>query len=120
VLAESVGGLIGGIAGGMLPDFIDLPTSPNHRSLAHGALPAIGIGFLAFQRLDRWQDALRTQAQHYEQLRLASPSPWAQLGYGLLWFFWMLLPGVLAGFLVGYASHLVLDLPSTRSLPAVC
>jgi len=35
VLAEAAGGLVGGIGGGLFPDWIDTPSSPRHRAEAH-------------------------------------------------------------------------------------
>jgi len=34
-LAEAAGGQVGGIGGGLFPDWIDTPCSPRHRAEAH-------------------------------------------------------------------------------------
>ena len=40
---EAAGGFLGGAVGGMIADKIDRPTSPNHRSIAHGLIPNAGL-----------------------------------------------------------------------------
>lgn len=117
VMAEVAGGVLGGIGGGLLPDYIDAPVSPCHRAEAHSvALTGVAGGYLSSQ-LPAWQASLRTQAERYAQMRSLAASPCAQFFYWLLELAFRFASGVLAGLLAGYASHLVLDALTPSSLP---
>ena len=120
LIAETVGGVAGGIGGGVLPDAIDSPTSPNHRAAAHSMSITGGIGYFLNEQLPEWQKSLRNQGQHYAQLSAASPSLLPQICYGILEFLCYFLSGALAGLLAGYASHLALDSLTPSSLPILC
>jgi LexA-binding, inner membrane-associated putative hydrolase len=120
VLAEAVGGLVGGIAGGLLPDWIDVPCSPRHRAEAHSMSITGTVGYFVNDQLPSWQASLRNEAQRYAQLREASPSLLPQIGYGALEFIFRFLCGLLAGLLAGYGSHLILDSLTPSSLPILC
>jgi len=120
VVAEAAGGLIGGIVGGLLPDWIDTPDSPHHRAEAHSMGITGTVGYLLKQQLPAWQAALREKAHHYGELQSASPTPLHQLGYGILELLFRLLSGFFAGVLAGYASHLALDSLTPSALPILC
>jgi hypothetical protein len=120
ILAEGAGGLVGGIGGGLLPDWIDLPCSPRHRAEAHSMSITGTIGYFINEQLPNWQASLRNEAQRYAQLSAASPSLLPQIGYGVLEFVLRFLAGLLAGLLAGYASHLALDSLTPSSLPILC
>jgi hypothetical protein len=120
VLAEAAGGLVGGIGGGLLPDWIDTPCSPRHRAEAHSMSITGTVGYFMNDQLPNWQASLRNEAQRYALLREASPSLLPQIGYGALEFILRFLAGVLSGLLAGYASHLVLDSLTPSSLPILC
>jgi len=62
ILWETVGGAFGAVPGALLPDFIDVPSCPNHRSVAHGAVPVGGLAYLALDYLDSGQAWLRAEA----------------------------------------------------------
>jgi len=119
ICLEVLGGSSGGRGGGLFADSLDLPTSPNHRGLAHGMLPVAGVGGLVLNRLDSAQDWLRTQAEQCRQARRRARSPVAAAWYGLWEWVCQVLAGALAGFLAGYASHVVLDFLTPRSLPVL-
>jgi hypothetical protein len=51
VLAEAAGGLVGGIGGGLLPDWIDTPCSPRHRAEAHSMSITGTVGYYINQQL---------------------------------------------------------------------
>ena len=108
--ASILGGLLGGKGGGLLPDRLDLPTSPNHRGPAHGVLPvgtvlkALGQGYLS----------LFTQLVELAELEPADRNGsinWDKVLY-------LFLAGLMAGFAAGYGSHLLLDLGTPMGLPA--
>jgi hypothetical protein len=120
IWAEAAGGLVGGIGGGLLPDWIDTPCSPRHRAEAHSMSITGTVGYLMNDQLPNWQARLRTEAQRYAQLREAAPSLLPQIGYGALELIMRFLAGLLAGLLAGYASHLVLDSLTPSSLPILC
>jgi hypothetical protein len=120
VFAEAVGGLVGGMGGGLLPDLIDTPCSPRHRAEAHSMSITGSVGFFIREQLPTWQAGLREEAQRYAQLREASPSLLPQISYGALEFILRFLAGLLAGLLAGYASHLALDSLTPCSLPVLC
>jgi hypothetical protein len=117
VVAETAGGALGGIVGGVLPDWIDTPSSPWHRAEAHSMAITGFAGRLVSQHLPTWQAWLRSQAVHYSAMRAQSPSPVAQFWFWLLEWGCRLLAGALAGLMAGYASHLILDSLTPRSLP---
>ena len=120
VLAEAAGGLVGGIGGGLLPDWIDTPCSPRHRAEAHSMSITGTVGYYMNQQLPQWQANLRAEAQRYAQLRAASTSVLPQIGYSALELIFRFLSGLLAGLLAGYASHLALDSLTPSSLPVLC
>mgnify|MGYP007071031505 CR=1 FL=1 len=62
---ESLGGTIGGYMGGILPDWIDPPLHPGHRSLAHGMAPVTACAAVWYQNLDGWQNHLRRIADRH-------------------------------------------------------
>lgn len=120
VLAEAAGGLVGGIGGGLFPDWIDTPCSPRHRAEAHSMSITGTVGHFMNQQLPQWQANLRAEAQRYAQLRAASPAPLPTIRYAVLEFILRFLSGLLAGLLAGYASHLALDSLTPSSLPILC
>lgn len=116
-LVEALGGMLGGYVGGLLPDGIDAPTTPNHRSVGHGGLAVTIL-------------AKATWAAFAEQLRarsvacvVASADPaLPQETRNALQFqatLYRLAAGFVLGFPAGYASHLALDLFTPRSLPLI-
>lgn len=114
-IAEMVGGALGGWAGSRLPDIIDLPSHPNHRSIGHGVLPC-GVALAeAVRRLPDLQAYLREQASVREAVCPGGRDERLSLSSILLRF----LAGASAGFVAGYASHLALDAPSSKSLPLI-
>lgn len=100
---ELLGALIGSYAGGRLPDILDPPIGPLHRSFAHGGLAVAG---LAAARVEEWCRACRNNA--------ALCAAQARSGDQLLY---LLLAGFLTGLRFGYGSHLALDAFTPRSLP---
>jgi len=111
LLAEATGGLVGGI---------DTPCSLRHRGEAHSMGITGTLGYFVNSQLPAWQESLRNEAQHYVQLRAASPFVLPQIAYGVLELILRFLAGGLAGLLAGYASHLALDSLTPSALPILC
>lgn len=116
-LFETIGGALGGLAGGATPDVLEPATSPNHRGLAHG-----GVAAFALVKAD-WApfiDRLRAGAEVLLQ-RSADPAlpqstqEWLRFQAALC----LIGAGAVSGFVAGYASHLILDMATPSSLPVL-
>jgi hypothetical protein len=117
MLAEVLGGLLGGWVGGVLPDVLEPAVDPNHRKAAHSV--AAG-GVLTLARLAEWQAACRSAAEAAGHRAIMHPlgSPErSRAEWDVL--LWRLVAGALVGLVAGYASHLVLDAGTPRSIPLV-
>lgn len=114
---EVIGGALGGYLGGVMPDGLDLPSSPNHRSVAHG-----GLAIAALIRTN-WADVaggLRSRASACTAASIAPGCPPDRIGP----FQWealacRLAAGFVIGIAAGYSSHLALDFCTPRSLPLI-
>ena len=116
-LLEALGGAVGGLLGGSAPDVFDPPTSPRHRSVGHGVFTSGAALVWCVRRLPRAQAALRQPRSSPRALvgePFAGPrgasGPFDPIGH--------FLAGVAAGFVAGYASHLLLDGMTPAGLPA--
>jgi hypothetical protein len=118
-IIETIGGALAAIPGTACPDFIDPPRSPRHRSVGHGLLPIGAAGFWAAKNLRRWQTWLRTWASHYRQQVAGEQDPWRRFLLIAAEIAFTLAAGAVAGFLAGYASHLVLDATTPAGLPVL-
>lgn len=117
VIAEGVGGLLGGWVGGVLPDVLEPATSPNHRRFAHSVVAG---GTLTFARLAEWQATCRTSADRAAEVAILHPADSPERSQAeLSALFWRFLAGALVGLVAGYASHLILDATTTRGLPFI-
>jgi membrane-bound metal-dependent hydrolase YbcI (DUF457 family) len=117
MLAETLGGLLGGWFGGALPDMLEPARDPNHRKAAHSV--AAG-GALTLARIAEWQATCRASAEGAAKRAATHPlgSPErsrAEIDVLL----WRLVAGALVGLVAGYASHLLLDANTPRGLPLV-
>lgn len=119
-LLEAIGGGVAGCLGGRLPDILEPADSSWHRGVFHSG--AALMGFLAAGRssvLDRWEAECRGQAEHHRKAQhVPGLSGILRLLHALAEIFWRVLAGGLGGFGAGYASHLVMDGFTARSLPA--
>lgn len=116
---ETAGGVLAGVGLGVLPDVLEPAIHPGHRSVAHGAAPAVALGVLASRHLDSWQASLRARADRQGALAMQSQSTLAQLWHAFLELLLRLAAGAVAGGLGGYGSHLALDAFTPRSLPLI-
>lgn len=117
-LLELLGGAVGGLLGGSAPDVLDPPTRPRHRSVGHGVFSSGAALVWCVRRLPRVQAALR-QPRSSSRAPAGEPpagprgagGPFDPVGH--------FLAGAAAGFVAGYASHLLLDGMTPAGLPAV-
>lgn len=114
---EVLGGALGGYVGARLPDLLDPPISPRHRSLAHGVVPVGLVGKAAWNELDGVQTKLRTEANRRAKLAQSASTPFERLCHKLIQLLCRLGAGALAGLIGGYGSHLALDACTPASLP---
>lgn len=101
--AFALGALVGGAAGGVLPDVLDPPTSPNHRQTAHGLL---SVGLATLMSREKYRNAVATLLDSAE----AETDP---LKRWLAFF----AAGIAKGAGPGYWSHLALDGCTPYGLP---
>jgi hypothetical protein len=120
VVLESIGGCLGGIAGGSLPDILEPATWPGHRSFCHSLL-AGGIGLaVAMNTVAQWESFCREHAELARaKMRSDAPTSWDRLLHWIQWILWQIATGLLVGLLAGYSSHLVLDFATPACLPLV-
>ena len=116
-MIEGLGGLLGGYIGAALPDKFDPATCPNHRGVAHSVMTAIAGGRVSVTSLSAWQDRFRRDAAVFQTLAEAQEDGLKRFGYVLLSCLALAIAGALAGLAAGYASHLLLDAGTPRSLP---
>lgn len=118
-LFEAVGGGVGAFAGALFADWIDRADNPNHRGTAHAVAPVGVLAYVAAQNLESMQSYVRTQANRYAFLKQTAVSPALSDWYEFLEILMRGIAGATAGFVAGYASHLILDFSTPRSLPLI-
>ena len=117
ILAVGFGGAMAGWLGAKLPDWIDPPTSPGHRSIGHGVVPVLLVLRSAAARVPEWQVDLRRKAAEHRAGRESAPTTWEQILHQLLELLCLVASGALTGLLWGYGSHLAMDATTPASLP---
>lgn len=118
-IIETAGGALADYNLGPLPDVLEPPLSPNHRSLAHAAITGLTLSTTYVCELDSWQSFLRTHADRQAALAMQAQTITSELWHLFLEFLCRLLEGAVAGAFGGYGSHLALDAFSSRSLPLI-
>lgn len=118
-IVESLGGYVGGVLGAKLPDIIDPPTSPHHRSIGHGVVPVGLASHALVNRIPAWQEQLRRNADEHSVAAAQTTGVWDRLLHSLLEFLCRVGAGTLAGIPAGYLSHLALDATTPAGLPLV-
>lgn len=119
IAIELFGGLCGGSAGAMLPDLIDPPCHPRHRSLGHGLVPVGSAAALWAKNLHFWQNRLRELADQHRMQRNAANDILEVIGHALMELIFRFLAGLAAGVGAGYISHIILDLGTPCCIPLV-
>lgn len=120
LLAETLGGIAGGIAGARAPDVIDPPTCARHRSVGHGIVPIGAAATALLRKLEEWQGQLRAFAESERSECAAATTFLAQAWHLALSLLAQLASGALVGFVAGYLSHLAMDFTTPAGLPIFC
>ena len=116
VFLELIGGAIGGWAGGVLPDLLDPPDSPNHRSVAHGLAAAAVLASVPWRdRGQHWRD----EAARHRALAIDPQRANERTRHEVAAIILGLRAGAVVGLPCGFGSHLALDGVTPRSLPLV-
>lgn len=119
-VAHTVGGALGGVVGAILPDRVDPPTSPRHRSVGHSVAIAVTSSTSLTVHApsiveERLEPMLERQRQAVRDARGFVDTAVAALK--------MILGELFAGFIsslpAGYLSHLLCDAGTTMGLPVL-
>ncbi len=116
---ETFGGALGGRFGSRLPDVIDPPTHPGHRSIGHGIVPIGSAVQISLWSLDELQNELRQLADRHAESARSSQSFFVELLHMIVSLVYRAGAGAAAGAVAGYVSHLALDATTPKGLPLV-
>ena len=106
---------IGGAIGGVVPDWLEPGTHPNHRNVFHSLLAAGGVTAAV---LANWQASCHgAAARCLGRAQLSPAGSSERSNEQMKAFLWRALAGLIIGFLAGYTSHLALDAGTATSLP---
>lgn len=119
-IVEAAGAGCAAAIGASLPDRLDPPNGPDHRSWAHSILLAAGTAPVVANHLPATQLRLRAQAAAHAQAAQWATDPSVRIWHTLCEWFYLFLSGCVVGLAVGYGSHLALDAFTPRSLPLIC
>ena len=97
-LQAAAAGALGGLAGSRLPDTLEPPTHPGHRSLFHGVAANGAAAYFGTKPLVKWR--LRTTDPNGDR------DPAARL-----------VSAFAVGAATGHASHILLDSTTPKGLP---
>lgn len=118
-ILDTISILFGGWIGARLPDLIDPPTSPRHRSIAHGLVQNVGVQSWAFQNLKKFRHACFEASTEYE-IKAQEDKTFMGFIYQLASLVFKAIAGLYAGILAGYLSHIALDFTTPMGLPIFC
>ena len=115
---ESLGGLVGGVIGGSVPDVVEPAISSWHRSTAHSWALG-GTAVASVQKVEQWALAMRPPVRVIPAGLVQRPTVPVASSPQFTWEMAIghFLSGFLRGLLVGYISHLALDAGTKRGLP---
>ena len=124
---EMMGGALGGMVGGIAPDWLEPAVCSWHRGVCHSAT-AGGALIYAHEALANWASICRQNATecrmvpqvedvHTGEWLPIQPTPLQQVWSEICEFIWTLLAGFLNGLAAGYVSHLLLDAATPRGIP---
>lgn len=106
IITYTLGGCLGGRFTACFADKIDVPTSPNHRNIAHSITFNASVACLGQDLVRTCLEYLNNKAEQYSK----EMKP-------LYEFLYILLAGIIIGMLSGHVSHLLLDIKTPKSLP---
>lgn len=116
-LPELLGGAVGGVIGGRLPDQLEPATSSYHRKFAHSAVFTGGAVYAAHTYLRELREELSAKAIQLECQARESTDWLERFLYSLGSFLAQIASGFITGIVAGYASHVVLDSFTPRGCP---
>ncbi|MGH9515394.1 MAG: hypothetical protein ACRD3P_06915 [Terriglobales bacterium] len=133
LIAEMIGGTVGGKGGGLLPDILEPAISSWHRETAHCATTAVAVAGAARTVVLDWEKFWREKGQEFHNravapkmvpnplqpnMSISAPSdPWTRLLFTFAELFCHFLAGLANGFAAGYVSHIALDTFTPRCVP---
>jgi len=118
-LTEALSGMAVGTFAGMLPDILDPPTHPGHRSVAHAIVPAGTAGVTVAPRIGSAQQWFREKAEQCRARRAVATNFFDSFVLLLAEILLRLCAGAVVGLAAGYASHLLLDAGTPDGLPFI-
>ena len=115
-LVEMLGGVLGGLAGGSLPDILEPARHPNHRQFGHSVSAGVAIATATAKGVKAIQAKMRAEADIQLKLNECSEGGEAMF-HSLAAFMCLLLSGMASGLPTGYLTHLMLDAGTPKGLP---
>jgi len=117
VVAQVLGGAVGGKLGSRLPDLIEPPTSSWHRSTAHSLVATAAVATGGVAKGNRLAERLRVAARD-ARIR-GDENPDARAVHTMRRLLNSFGAGVATGMPAGYVSHTLLDAATPRSIPII-
>jgi len=108
---------LSGMGGGVMPDILEPAVSPNHRSVAHSLVAAGGLVVAAKASYHVKCLERAAACEQRAALLVVGSQEWGKERRSAA--AWRVIAASALGFVAGYASHLVLDGATPRSLPVV-
>ncbi len=116
--SDYLGGIIGGYFGSKIPDIIDPPTSPNHRSVGHGVVQNMYLLKIVSENIGAFREFCFEKAKEYEEkAKSCLDSPFMNFFFIILSEAYKFAAGLALGIIAGHVSHLALDCTTPKSLP---
>ncbi|MCK4792701.1 MAG: metal-dependent hydrolase [Desulfobacteraceae bacterium] len=116
---ESLGGIIGGYLGGIMPDVLDPPNWPGHRSFTHSVSGGAITLASADSVLSVWENYFRSLSNRFKVRKCEQESDVDRVIFGLLEILSRIAVGIGPGLIAGYFSHLALDCTTPKRLPII-
>lgn len=119
-IIEIFGAAVGGYLGARLPDLIDPPTSPNHRSIGHGLIPVGVITKFVVENLVDFRNYCFDEAVRFQAMANESRGTVRSVLFEIWSSTLRFIAGLAGGVLGGYISHLGFDFLTPKCLPVFC
>lgn len=116
-LPELLGASMAGGVSAKLPDWLEPAIHPHHRSFFHSCSFAATVGTLSWSFMLRQRREFLRLADQYEQLGQLGPQEGERAAFLTRTWGYQFLAGILTGAIAGYASHLIADACTAKSLP---